>query len=247
MSARSEILVVDDEPIYRSIISKGLRSAGYHTLLAKDGQEALVVLWEKPFISLVVLDVHLPVINGLNIFDIIRKYFKDKKIIVTSAIQKEGQKFLIYDADDYYDKSQQISNLIAKVKNVLKNDIKWKIKENDYRNNKRRPVIILANCENINDGTPPVLSRFISYTKDLSPTGGRFIVGEDIKVGQFFTMALELPGDPLPLMIDCEAVWVKKLDGYDPNVKAVVEAGVRFVKVDAPHDEEKLKKYLKYD
>ena len=80
MNEHKEILVVDDEPGNRALINNELQAAGYHTVLAQNSAEALVALWEKQDIDVVLLDVRLPVINGLNIFEIIRKDFPDKKI-----------------------------------------------------------------------------------------------------------------------------------------------------------------------
>jgi len=65
MNTHKEILIVEDEPGYRTLVNKRLRIAGYHTVLAQNGEEALVALWEKDQIGLVILDVRLPNINGL--------------------------------------------------------------------------------------------------------------------------------------------------------------------------------------
>jgi CheY-like chemotaxis protein len=244
MNALKEILIVDDEPGYRFLINKELKTAGYHTVLAQNGEEALVALWEKQHIGLVLLDVRLPVINGLNIFEIIRKDFPDKKIIVSSVLQKDEQRFLIYDADDYYDKSEDLSTLIEKIDHNLSNPFKGRLSENEKRYFRRMPVNVLANCEWANQYPSTIDSHFLSYTKDLSPLGGRFIVGEDVKVGQRFMIALEIPVNFLPLLIDCEVIWVRKLEESDTRTKVIVEVGARFIKLDSPRDEEKLKNYL---
>jgi len=244
MNAHQEILIVDDEPGFRAVLNKALKAAGHHTILAQNAEEALVALWERPHISLVLLDVRLPVINGLNVFEIIRKDFPDKKIIVTSVLQKDEQRFLIYDADEYYDKSQDLSGLIEKIDDVFINGRKGTLRENEKRNSRRMPVNFLANCKIEGHTASFASSHFISYTKDLSPFGGRFIVGEEIKAGQLFTIALELPINFFPLLINCEVVWVRKLEESDPKVKGRVEAGVRFAKLGSPRDEQKLKNYL---
>lgn len=121
MNALKEILVVDNEPGNRALINNELKAAGYHTVLAQNGAEALVALWEKQDIDVVLLDLRLPVINGLNIFEIIRKHFPDKKIIINSVLQRDGQRFLIYDADNDHEKSQNLSNLKEKIDNALNN------------------------------------------------------------------------------------------------------------------------------
>ncbi len=245
MNAHKKILVVDDEPGYRALINKELRTAGYQTVLAQSGEEALVALWEKKHIDLVLLDVRLAVVHGLNIFEIIRKKFPDQRIIVTSVLQKHEQRFLIYDADDYYDKSENLSVLMEKIDNALNNGaVKWNSREHDKRSFRRMPVNVLASCERNNVYASPAGAHFLSYTKDLSMWGGRFIIGENVKVGQHLTIALELPVNFLPLLIDCEVVWVKKLEEFTSKTKGRIEAGVRFVKLDSPSDQKKLKNYL---
>jgi len=241
---RKEILIVDDEPWFRDLISKELKIAGYHTVLAQNGEEGLVALWEREHIGLVILDIRLPVINGMNFFKIIRKDFPDKRVIVTSVLQKDEQQFLINDADEYYDKSDDLSTLKEKVDIALNNRIRWALKENEKRNFRRVSVNVLANWEKNEHYTYCSCARFVSYSKDLSLLGGRFIIGEDIKAGEHFTMALELPVNAFPLLIDCEVVWIKKMVEFDLNTKSNFEAGVRFVKLDSPYDEDKLKDYL---
>ena len=203
---------------------------------------------EKQGIGLVLLDIRLPFISGQNVFEIIRKDFPDKKIIVCSVLQKDEQQFFIYEADDYYYKSENLDILIEKVGKIVNNkNMKGTFGENDKRKCRRLPVNVLANCESLGPQANFDSSHFLSYTKDLSLLGGRFVIGEDIKVGQHFSAALELPVNFLPLLIDCEVVWVKKLEEFHSTPQKNVEAGVRFVKLDSPSDEEKLKNYLNFD
>jgi len=243
-----KILIVDDEPEYRALVDKGLRAAGYHTVLAQDGGEALKVLWEKDGIGLVLLDVRLPRMNGMDIFEIIRRDFPDKKIIICSALRKEEQRFFIYNADDYYYKFEDPDILIKKIEKVFSGKnregaVREKEK-NERRSFRRMPVNVLATCENMSPGTSPSGAHFLSYIKDLSLRGGRFVINEDPKVGRHFSAALELPVNSFPLLVDCEVVWVKKLEEPGPRPKRNFEAGVRFVKLDLSRDEEKLKNYL---
>ena len=247
MNTRKEILVVDDEPHFRVLLYKKLKSAGYPVVLAQNGEEALVNLWEKQSIALVLLDVRLPHINGMNIFNIIRKDFPDKKIIVSSALQKDEQEFIIEGADDYYYKGDDLDCLIEKVDKISNNKrIRDVLREDEKRSSKRVPVNVFASCETVDHLTarPPV--HFFSYTKDLSESGGRFVVAEDIKIGQHFAASLELPTNFLPILIDCEVVWVKKMEQFNLKVNRNNEVGVKFVKLDLPRDEENLKNYLSY-
>ncbi|MBF0510965.1 MAG: response regulator [Candidatus Omnitrophica bacterium] len=247
INAEKEILIVDDEPAYRVLVYKTLKSLGCRVSLAQNGEEAVVALWEKPNIALVLLDVRLPYMNGLSIFDIIRKDFRDKKVIICSSLQREEQRFLLNDVDDYYCKSEDLTVLTQKVENILNNRCRMaEQRENEKRNSRRIPVNIFANCEKVNPQVGVPYIRFLSYTKDLSLKGGRFVVAEDIQEGQYFSASLELPDTFLPLLIDCEVIWVKKLEDHGPNGRANHEVGVRFVKLDLQQDEEKLKNYLSF-
>ena len=166
VNARKDILVVEDELGFRALIYKKLKTAGYHTVLAQNGEEALVALLEKQSICLVLLDVRLPFINGMNIFDIIRKDFPDKKIIICSALQKDEQQFLIYNADDYYYKGEDLDSLIEKIDKILNERSSiGTIDENEKRNFRRIPVNVLASCESVNNCAPACQRIFFRIQK----------------------------------------------------------------------------------
>lgn len=242
-----EILVVDDEPEFRTLVFRKLKALGYRIVLAKNEQEALFALCEKKNISLVLLDVRMPLINGKNISEIIRKDFPDKKIIIISALERDQQQFLIHDADDYYYKGEDLDSLIRKIGRVLDNkSMVGTLGENEKRNFRRVPVNVLASCESAAQFTSSSSAHFLSYTKDLSLKGGRFVIAEDINVGQRFSAALELPANFLPILIKCEVVWAKKMEDNNSQNKRNYEIGVRFAKLDLPQDEQRLKNYFNF-
>jgi hypothetical protein len=120
------------------------------------------------------------------------------------------------------------------------------LKENEKRNFRRIPVNVLASCESVSRSLSLASTHFFSYTKDLSLKGGRFVIAEDMNVGQNFSAALELPANFLPLLINCEVVWAQKTEENDLNNKKSYEVGVRFVKLDLPQDEQRLKNYFNF-
>jgi len=69
---------------------------------------------------MVILDIMLPKKSGLEIFETIKKDFPALKVIVSSVYPLEEQKFLIWDADDYYYKTESILGLIDKMDKLLK-------------------------------------------------------------------------------------------------------------------------------
>jgi two-component system, OmpR family, alkaline phosphatase synthesis response regulator PhoP len=117
-----KILVIDDEENIRELIKFNLESVGYEVILAADGREGLKKL--NPEIDLIVLDLMLPVIDGLSVCREIRSD-KDKKgipIIMLTAREEEVDKILGLEmgADDYMTKPFSPRELIARVKAILR-------------------------------------------------------------------------------------------------------------------------------
>ncbi|HEV7536656.1 MAG TPA: response regulator, partial [Acidimicrobiia bacterium] len=82
------VLVVDDEPMLRNLLSRLLRMEGYDVLEAADGQAALDVLrTEKP--DLVLLDVMMPTRDGLDVLGDLRRT-SNVPVILVSALGEEA-------------------------------------------------------------------------------------------------------------------------------------------------------------
>ena len=80
----SRILVVDDDRTTRHVLSKVLTSAGFTTSMAKDGVEALKVLRSKRF-DLLLLDVWMPRMNGLDLLAQLRKRKSRPRVVVMTS------------------------------------------------------------------------------------------------------------------------------------------------------------------
>ena len=84
------ILVAEDEQLVRKLVTRALTSAGFRTLEAADGSEAVGVFdANAPEISLVLLDVMMPRMNGHDTFEHMRRLKPDLKVIFTSAYDAE--------------------------------------------------------------------------------------------------------------------------------------------------------------
>jgi len=114
------ILVVDDEPSIGEVVSIYLRRAGYHVVVAHDGQEALDVL-DSQLPDLVVLDLMLPKVDGLEITRRLRAE-GDIPIIMLTARREEADRIagLEMGADDYVVKPFSPQELVSRVKAVLR-------------------------------------------------------------------------------------------------------------------------------
>jgi phosphate regulon transcriptional regulator PhoB len=117
------ILVVDDEPDIAELVSYNLKKAGYTVASALDGEEALSRVREDRF-DLIVLDLMLPGIHGMELCRILRNNKKTAQIpiIMLTAKGEETDKIrgLETGADDYMTKPFSPKELIARVKAVLR-------------------------------------------------------------------------------------------------------------------------------
>ena len=114
--ADATILVVDDEPQIRRVLRAALSGNGYEVALAKDGQEAIeMVVRERP--DLILLDVNMPGMNGLEVCSKIRLSFTGPIIMVTVR-NSEQDKILTLDsgADDYVVKPFTMGELLARIR-----------------------------------------------------------------------------------------------------------------------------------
>lgn len=114
------ILVVDDEKEIRELIEIYLKNEGYNVITAEDGLEALEIL-KKDTIHLIVLDIMLPNIDGIQVCKSIREYL-DVPIIMLSAKREDNDKILgiITGADDYIAKPFNPLELVVRVKAQLR-------------------------------------------------------------------------------------------------------------------------------
>ena len=115
-----KILVVDDEQAIADIIKFNFEREGYGVDIAKDGLEALNFVKDNTY-SLILLDIMMPKLNGLDTLKEIRKSHKTPVIMLT-AREDEVDKVLGLElgADDYVVKPFSIRELIARVKAVLR-------------------------------------------------------------------------------------------------------------------------------
>lgn len=120
MEHNTEILVVEDEKIIGNFLSAILKSDGYRPLVATSGQEALsMVLSRRP--ELLLLDLGLPDIDGLDVLHELRQW-SDLPVIVVSARQNEEEKVKALDAgaNDYITKPFGNAELLARIRTALR-------------------------------------------------------------------------------------------------------------------------------
>lgn len=114
------ILVVDDEPVVRDVLSRYLTREGYTVSEANDGEEALSAIRnEQP--QAVVLDLMLPRLSGLDVLKLVRLE-SDLPVIILSARASEAERIngLQLGADDYIVKPYSPREVVERVRAVLR-------------------------------------------------------------------------------------------------------------------------------
>ncbi|WP_296649006.1 response regulator transcription factor [Romboutsia sp. 13368] len=131
----SKILVVDDDREIASLIGDCLYDEGYDVVLAYDGENAIENIYSNPDIEMIILDIMMPKMDGLDVCKKIREKV-NCPIIFVSAKSKTLDKLLGLEigADDYIEKPFVVEELVARVKahlrrekrrnNIMKNIIK---------------------------------------------------------------------------------------------------------------------------
>lgn len=117
-----KILVVEDDPKIASFISKGLKEARYLTEVVGNGRDALDHLLLDPSIDLVVLDIMLPKLSGLEVLNSLRAAGKNIPVLILSAKRSVEEKVegLQHGADDYLIKPFAFSELLARIQVLLR-------------------------------------------------------------------------------------------------------------------------------
>jgi CheY-like chemotaxis protein len=78
------VLLVEDDEALRSSLGRGLQHAGYHVLAARHGNEALS-LYESNKVDIIVTDIFMPEMDGLELIMALRKKGSDTKIIAMTG------------------------------------------------------------------------------------------------------------------------------------------------------------------
>lgn len=115
-----KILVVEDEKKLVTILKAYLEQAGFAVVTAPDGQQALTLFrHEKP--ALVLLDLNLPVLDGLDVCRALRKESAVPIIMVTARVEETDRLIgLELGADDYISKPFSPREVVARVRAVLR-------------------------------------------------------------------------------------------------------------------------------
>ena len=117
----TKVLVVDDEPSLQTLLTYNLKKVGFEVISATDGKQALKIIHQND-IDVVLLDVMLPEISGVDVTRELRAEKNQIPIIMLTALDDEVDKVvgLEIGADDYVTKPFSPREVIARVHAVLR-------------------------------------------------------------------------------------------------------------------------------
>lgn len=191
------ILIVEDDKMIREGISEYLSEFGYSVIEAKDGREALNKFNND--INLVVLDIQIPFINGLDVLKEIRKK-SELPILILTAFSDEEYKLDAYTnlVDGYVEKPFSLPVLKAMIDSLIKKNF-GQIEKFEYKN---------------------VDINFSSYTAKLN--------GENININakelEILRCLLENEGQALSRMQIIDNVWKENEDvPYDRVIDVYIK------------------------
>ena len=119
-----KLLIVEDEVLLSKSISKGLRRLGYVVDCAFDGKEALELLEINTY-DLMILDINIPKISGLDVLKTIRQTGNQLRVIILSAQNTVFDKVKGLDcgSNDYLTKPFDFIELEARIRNLLRQNV----------------------------------------------------------------------------------------------------------------------------
>ena len=115
------ILIVEDNENLQKLYSAILKSNGYTTLSAYNGEEALKVL-EKQHVDLMILDVMMPVMDGYELTDILRQGGSELPILMITAktAREDKREGFLVGIDDYMTKPVDEEEMLLRIKALLR-------------------------------------------------------------------------------------------------------------------------------
>ncbi|WEG16201.1 response regulator transcription factor [Alkalihalophilus pseudofirmus] len=142
------ILVVDDEESIATLLQFNLEQSGFEVTVASDGEEGLALAKDEPF-DLLILDLMLPKIDGLDICKQLRQNKKMTPILMLTAKDDEFDKVLGLElgADDYMTKPFSPREVVARVRAILRRSAQLSETSEASNNEENGRVIKIGDVE----------------------------------------------------------------------------------------------------
>ncbi|MEU2429445.1 response regulator transcription factor [Streptomyces sp. NPDC007861] len=121
-AGRGRVLVVDDDPAIRRSLERGLRLAGFAVVLADGGGPALDRVRREPPADVVVLDISMPDVSGIEVCRTLRDEGNDVPVLMLSALDETADRIAGLQAggDDYLVKPFALQELVLRLEALLR-------------------------------------------------------------------------------------------------------------------------------
>jgi two-component system response regulator ResD len=116
--ATKRILVIDDEIKIREMYRQIFYSIGFVVMTACNAIEARSLILRHKY-DVVLLDINMAEVDGSTLYEVMRTFHKDIKVVVSSVYSINEQKEKVKDADGYFDKSDDKDALVSIVSSLI--------------------------------------------------------------------------------------------------------------------------------
>jgi two-component system OmpR family response regulator len=226
MSQRPKVLVIDDEPGVRDLISEALSLSEITAVQAVDGLEALSFLRRERF-DLLILDINMPKLDGLALLEKLRTEGMSVPVLMLSARADKSDinQGLRIGADDYLTKPFSIEELVLRVKAILRRS-KGEVVE-----------VKVLTCGPISMDFSKYSVKFNDQPIDLSPTEFKLLEQLILNRGNVVTKETllsevwEIDFKSSSTVVDTYISYLRKklhIDGFD-GIKTVRGIGFQIV------------------
>lgn len=120
---KKRVLVVDDEEGIRLLYKEELEDEGCEVILASSGEEALEKIKDKDYVDLVLLDIKMSGMDGVEVLRRLKEKWKDLPVILCTAYPHYKHEFGTWASDAYVVKSSDLRELKETIKSVLEKEI----------------------------------------------------------------------------------------------------------------------------
>lgn len=212
------ILIVEDEKDLCQMIAKSLKESGYEVDIANNGNEAMELLDVENY-DLIVLDLNLPEIDGMEILEEFRTFNQDTKIIILSARSqiKDKVEGLDKGANDYLSKPFHLDELEARIRSLTRRNFITNNQMLCYKNlsfdSKKRIV-------KIDDKEISLTRKELGILEYLLLNRGRPISQEEL-IDHVWDSSVDLFSNSIRVHISALRKKLKKALKYDPIINRV--------------------------
>jgi two-component system OmpR family response regulator len=226
MSQQPKVLVIDDEPGVRELISEALSLSEISAVQAADGLEALSFLRRERF-DLLILDINMPKLDGLALLEKLRNEGMSVPVLMLSARADKADinQGLRTGADDYLTKPFSIEELVLRVKAIMRRS-KGEVAE-----------VKVLTCGPISMDFSKYSVKFNDQLVDLSPTEFKLLEQLILNRGNVVTKETllsevwEIDFKSSSTVVDTYISYLRKklhIDGFD-GIKTVRGIGFQIV------------------